>query len=270
MPISALPTPPSRAASPSAFADQADALLAALPLFVDEANALQSDVTGKQVTVSSTYSAAMTAGLANAAANAAAATQAAAQAEYARDQALDGLGAADNSQVLSNLVGALAYVLDLAAKATGETIENRGTFRITDRAELYALMFTELFDKIGITARAISGGDVILRAGATLPPPLSPAGDRDTGVQFPGADAVALLTAGLERLRVDASGRVGIGTNAPSCLLDVADDRLRIRVTKTPASATASGAQGEICWDANYLYVCTATNTWRRVALTTW
>ena len=39
---------------------------------------------------------------------------------------------------------------------------------------------------------------------------------------------------------------------------------------KTPGTATASGAQGEICWDATYLYVCTATNTWRRVALTTW
>lgn len=38
----------------------------------------------------------------------------------------------------------------------------------------------------------------------------------------------------------------------------------------TPASATASGVLGEIRYDANYMYVCVATNTWKRSALTTW
>jgi len=40
--------------------------------------------------------------------------------------------------------------------------------------------------------------------------------------------------------------------------------------THTPASATATGTAGEIAWDANYVYVCTATNTWKRVAIATW
>ena len=40
--------------------------------------------------------------------------------------------------------------------------------------------------------------------------------------------------------------------------------------TKTPASASATGVAGTITWDANYLYVCTATNTWKRVAIATW
>ena len=34
-----------------------------------------------------------------------------------------------------------------------------------------------------------------------------------------------------------------------------------------PASATATGTLGEIRIDANYIYVCTATNTWKRTAL---
>jgi hypothetical protein len=37
-----------------------------------------------------------------------------------------------------------------------------------------------------------------------------------------------------------------------------------------PANASASGTLGEIRWDANYMYVCVATNTWKRSAITTW
>lgn len=37
-----------------------------------------------------------------------------------------------------------------------------------------------------------------------------------------------------------------------------------------PSSATATGTAGEIRWDASYIYVCTATNTWKRVAIATW
>lgn len=43
-----------------------------------------------------------------------------------------------------------------------------------------------------------------------------------------------------------------------------------ISSSNTPASAGAIGAAGTICWDSNYLYVCTATNTWKRAALSTW
>jgi hypothetical protein len=37
-----------------------------------------------------------------------------------------------------------------------------------------------------------------------------------------------------------------------------------------PASATAAGKAGHLATDANYIYVCTATNTWKRVAISTW
>jgi hypothetical protein len=38
----------------------------------------------------------------------------------------------------------------------------------------------------------------------------------------------------------------------------------------TPASASAAGTAGDIRWDANYIYVCTATDTWKRTAISTW
>lgn len=37
-----------------------------------------------------------------------------------------------------------------------------------------------------------------------------------------------------------------------------------------PASATAVGVAGDVAWDADYFYICTAANTWKRVAVATW
>lgn len=37
-----------------------------------------------------------------------------------------------------------------------------------------------------------------------------------------------------------------------------------------PANASATGTAGQIAFDTNYIYVCTATNTWKRVAIATW
>jgi len=37
-----------------------------------------------------------------------------------------------------------------------------------------------------------------------------------------------------------------------------------------PTSATSTGTTGQIATDANYIYVCTATNTWKRVAIASW
>lgn len=36
-----------------------------------------------------------------------------------------------------------------------------------------------------------------------------------------------------------------------------------------PATATSTGTTGQLAEDGTYLYVCTATNTWMRTALST-
>jgi hypothetical protein len=126
-------------------------------------------------------------------------------------------------------------------------------------------------------------------------------GDRMGGIEFSGSDGAAFIPAARidssvdgtpgtndmpgrivlsttsdgaaspsERVRITSSGNVGIGTSAPTQKLDINDDSVRVRTAKTPASATASGTQGQIAWDADYIYVCTATNTWKRTALLTW
>jgi len=42
------------------------------------------------------------------------------------------------------------------------------------------------------------------------------------------------------------------------------------RRAAVPSSATDTGIAGQVAWDASYFYVCTATNTWRRAAVTSW
>jgi hypothetical protein len=41
-----------------------------------------------------------------------------------------------------------------------------------------------------------------------------------------------------------------------------------IGATPQTKASNAVGTAGQICWDANYIYVCTATDVWKRVLLT--
>jgi len=40
--------------------------------------------------------------------------------------------------------------------------------------------------------------------------------------------------------------------------------------SQTPSSASDTGTAGQIAWDSDYIYVCVATNTWKRVGISTW
>jgi len=53
-------------------------------------------------------------------------------------------------------------------------------------------------------------------------------------------------------------------------VVTIAKDTLRVATQKTPATAAATGTKGDIVHDTNFIYVCTATDTWKRVAIATW
>lgn len=77
-----------------------------------------------------------------------------------------------------------------------------------------------------------------------------------------------------ETVTILNNGNVGIGTDSPDLSsgtgIHCAGSTFRIATSRTPESASATGNTGEICWDSTYLYVCIATNTWRRIAHATW
>lgn len=55
---------------------------------------------------------------------------------------------------------------------------------------------------------------------------------------------------------------VALGPSTPISSFRVASD--------PPATAASAGAAGTITWDSGFVYVCTATDTWKRVAIATW
>ena len=82
-----------------------------------------------------------------------------------------------------------------------------------------------------------------------------------------GADTHIALdiknTAGTSTCTIDGEGSIALSSD-----LNVNGDL--IMAIKTPASAVDTGIIGEIAHDTNFIYVCTATNTWKRIAVATW
>ena len=69
---------------------------------------------------------------------------------------------------------------------------------------------------------------------------------------------------------ISKTGDVSMGADASVVGdLEVGDD-LIVTAPTVPGSAGATGTVGMISWDSSYIYICIATNTWKRVAIATW
>jgi hypothetical protein len=63
----------------------------------------------------------------------------------------------------------------------------------------------------------VTGGaqTIEFAAGTVSSPSITTTGDTNTGIFFPAADTIAFSEGGTEAMRIDSSGRVGIGTGSP-------------------------------------------------------
>lgn len=67
-----------------------------------------------------------------------------------------------------------------------------------------------------------------------------------------------------ERLVIKNDGKIGVGTNAPTNILHIAGNSMRIDTARTPSGACNAG---EISWDDSFIYVCITSGIWKKATL---
>jgi hypothetical protein len=116
------------------------------------------------------------------------------------------------------------------------------------------------------------------------------AGSADMSVRM-GGNSVLGFGAGAEVARFTTTGlnncEIGATTPADATFVDVNATTLYSTGVQTgslvttvmrwnanpgavPATASSFGVVGDMAWDSNYIYLCVASSTWKRVALSTW
>jgi len=73
-------------------------------------------------------------------------------------------------------------------------------------------------ESVGMTDLSVSGVSTFA-AGSNTAPAITTTGDTNTGIFFPAADTIAFTEGGVESMRIDSAGNVGIGTSAPTTRL---------------------------------------------------
>lgn len=76
--------------------------------------------------------------------------------------------------------------------------------------------------KLHVAGDVLATGSFIAGSGSAGNPSFEFTGDTDTGMFAPATNTIALATSGVERLRINSIGNIGIGTSNPSHTLHVA------------------------------------------------
>ena len=185
----------------------------------------------------------------------------------------------------------------LGAKSTAPTLDNDGN-ALLEGALYWNSVADVLYVWDGSAWQNASsfqiGGTASFDDGSASAPALRFVNDTDTGIFRSGTNAFAFTTGGTEAATFEDAGQtvfqllsfdgdpllnvdettddlLQVINTDDEVLFEVSDTRgVILGPSFTPASATATGVAGRIAWDADYIYICTATNTWKRVAIATW
>ena len=97
---------------------------------------------------------------------------------------------------------------------------------------------------------------------------------------YTGNMVVSVANAGW---KTSGTGTITFDRVGDSCTLQYVSDRwfvignngctlesMPAEIVTAPGSATSNGVAGQIAYDSGFMYICIATNTWRRVAIASW
>jgi hypothetical protein len=115
-----------------------------------------------------------------------------------------------NSQgrVLIQIDGKTAGITTVGINTTGNTF----TVDPNGNIQFVGVITAANLNTTGVTT---FNSGIVVSAGTSAAPSISPSGDSNTGIFFPSADTIAFGEGGVESARFDSSGRLGIGTNNP-------------------------------------------------------
>lgn len=110
----------------------------------------------------------------------------------------------------TNTTSATLNVNSLGAKTIKKDVS--GTLTNLSASDMVSGVFVEVaYNTANDCFVWVNRGIDAFPAGTAALPSITTTGDANTGFWFPAADTIAASTAGVERVRVDASGNVGIG-----------------------------------------------------------
>ncbi|NBS68623.1 hypothetical protein EBT31_06865 [bacterium] len=138
----------------------------------------------------------------------------------------------------SNSALALGSASSPSLKFTGDT--NTGIY--SPGADQVAIS-TNGTGRLTVSTTAVSSTLAVDHPlGAVGTPSITFTGDLNTGFWSPTADTIAASTGGSERLRIDSSGRLGLGTSSPSTPLHVASPSSSAGINTVATFATPNNA----------------------------
>lgn len=152
-----------------------------------------------------------------------------------------------NSTYLALAGGTLAGVLQATAGSNSAPAihfgdSDSGIFGGTNTVSLAAGGTTRLTADTGVSVvgtLAVTGA-ITSTSNLTIADKIIHSGDTDTAIRFPGADKVSIETGGSERARIDASGRLLVGTTSSMTVGTTSTGKLQLSAIDSAASIAIS------------------------------